>query len=234
VSKSAARNLPKVRPPHWLDAVIASLIKEIERSDFSKDDRKQILLILHSIALKKAFCDLRDGSTDDDVRRMILRIVSCLGHIHRAALQYRSNPDALFASNEIVDALWKGFSLLEDARYVLAQIDRPAPWDYAREITDLLERIRARDPLLIRVKNKHFSAKNLKQKGGAANRNGAFNGLMVLELSARVPANAPKRATAIADLQTSGAWKVWTVPVPTTRPTPVDMESCTSARQWVQ
>jgi hypothetical protein len=70
---------------------------------------------------------------------------------------------------------------------------------YSRDIYRMMATI-LRDPLLFQTKNGYFDPQNLRRKGKAANSEHAFNGWMIRELSDRVPAHAPNRATAIADL----------------------------------
>jgi len=196
MSKSAAKDLPK--RPHW-DVVIAPLMKSIERSSVPKDeDRALVMRILRSPALAMAFENWRDETTTiDDVRSAIDRILDCMQHIYWS-LPYRANPAALF-KYETVDLQREAMRLLQKARDALGRIDRAAPYDYSRNITTLLGTV-AGDPLLTVNLSGFFNRKNLRRKGGAANRESAFNALMVRELSERIPATAPKRIPAIVEL----------------------------------
>lgn len=189
------------QPLDWREFIETEIIPRWLPDTVSDPELRDLrLAVLHSAGLRKAF-DGIPSLTVGDARIRVGKILLCLQVIRNVARFWNTperlkDPIAFMRADRerAVEYLQKAASLLS--------LDEDSGRKYRAELDRLSARLLA-EPYPATVEQMLagiFDPKNLRRKGNARVGKSAFNGWMVRELARCVPENAPKRATAIAEL----------------------------------
>ena len=201
MAKKSVRALPTVgQTPASIDwdQFVALLVKRLgvaqqevakahpTNGDLGKrldSQHKWFVNVARSSGLRKAFEGLPGTMQVDFAILQAIEIIKCLRNIVELA-KYRNSPDSLVDPiDELRVTRQRAIDQLHPTDPVVAVIKAEAfPMSLEHQLAS------------------GFDPKNLKRKGKAKDRAGAFNGWMIRELDRRVPSKSPKRATAIAAL----------------------------------